>query len=260
MTFNPYLPSRAKILDIKRQTEIDYTFVLESDLKPQNGQFVEVSLPKVGECPISVSDFGAGWMEMTIRRVGKVTNVLHELKEGDTMFIRGPYGNGFPLDRYKGKHVVITAGGTGLAPVKSLLNRYDVFGKLTLLVGFKSPGDMLFQTELERWRQKFNVTVTVDRGNDDWPGNVGLITKYVKALQVDDAKEAEVIVVGPPLMMKFTVQEFLLLGMPESNITVSFERKMCCGIGKCGHCKIDDTYVCLEGPVFNYAQAKELID
>lgn len=264
MAKNPYLPQKAKILKIKPQTDIDYTFTLKCDLNPQSGQFVEVSLPKVGECPISVSDFGVGWIEMTIRRVGKVTNVLHSLKEGESMFIRGPYGNGFPLNEYRGKHVVIAAGGTGLAPVKSVINffyhRPEEVKQLELLAGFKTPGDILFRDELEKWRDRFNVTVTVDRGDDNWDGNVGLITEFVKPLNLPRPGETRVIVVGPPAMMKFTVQEFLNLGVPEENITVSFERKMCCGIGKCGHCKIDDTYVCLEGPVFNYTKAKNLID
>ncbi|SFH09021.1 anaerobic sulfite reductase subunit B [Desulfotomaculum arcticum] len=260
MATNPYLSQKAKIISIKPQTDIDYTFILESGIKPSSGQFVEVSLPKVGECPISVSDFGDGWFEMTIRRVGKVTNVLHQLKEGDGLFIRGPYGNGFSMDKYRGREVVVAAGGTGLAPVKSLLNRHREFGGLTLLAGFKSPADVLFRPELKKWGQYFNATVTVDRGDENWNGNVGLITQYVQSLNLSKPGEVEVIVVGPPLMMKFTVQEFLRLGVPEKNITVSFERKMCCGIGKCGHCKIDDTYVCLEGPVFNYTRAKNLID
>ncbi|MTI86208.1 MAG: anaerobic sulfite reductase subunit AsrB [Firmicutes bacterium] len=264
MAQNPYLPHKVKILSIKRQTKIDYTFKLESSIKPDNGQFVEVSLPKIGECPISVSDFGDGWIEMTIRRVGRVTNVLHDLKEGDGMFIRGPYGNGFPLQKYKNKHIVIAAGGTGLAPVKSVVNyfydRLDLVKQLNLLTGFKSPEDVLFKDELEKWSKDFNVIVTVDQGNKDWTGDVGLITEYVKDMDFSNPEEVEVIVVGPPMMMKFTVQEFLKLGVPEENITVSFERKMCCGIGKCGHCKIDDTYVCLEGPVFNYTKAMELID
>jgi len=260
MTTNPYMPQKAKIISIKPQTDIDYTFVLESNISPVSGQFVEVSLPKVGECPISVSDFGDGWFELTIRRVGKVTNVLHELKAGDTMFVRGPYGNGFSIDSYRGKEVIVAAGGTGLAPVKSLLNQHQKFSSLTLLAGFKSPADILFQPELKEWQQTFNVTVTVDRGDAGWSGNVGLITEYVKSLKLTDPKKTAAIVVGPPIMMKFTIKEFLGLGLPEENITVSFERKMCCGLGKCGHCKIDDTYICLEGPVFNYTRAQNLID
>lgn len=264
MAVNPYLPRKAKILSIKKQTETDYTFVLGLDIKPQSGQFVEVSLPKVGECPISVSDFGDGWIEMTIRRVGKVTNVFHTLEAGDGLFIRGPYGNSFPVDKYRGKHLIIATGGTGLVPVKSLINYYYKNPKeiknLDILAGFKSPGDVLFREEIDKWQSRFKFTVTVDKGGDQWRGNTGLITEYVKLLEPEDPADTEAIVVGPPLMMKFTVSALLGLGLPESNITVSFERKMCCGIGKCGHCKMDDTYVCLEGPVFNYTKAVNLID
>lgn len=225
---------------------------------------MEVSIPRVGEAPISVSDFGDGFIEMTIRRVGKLTNVIHELKPGDELFIRGPYGHGFPLEQFRGRHLVVAAGGTGLAPVKSVLNHYyrhpEEVKSLELLAGFKSPADVLFATDLEKWAQKFSVTVTVDKGDENWTGNVGLITGFVKKLAPADPAGTQVIVVGPPLMMKFTIQEILGLGVPPANIWVSFERKMCCGLGKCGHCKIDDTYVCLDGPVFNYTRAGQLVD
>lgn len=261
---NPYLPEKAKILEVRQQTDIDYTFRLESNIKCGYGQFVEVSIPRVGEAPISVSDFGDGYIEMTIRRVGKLTNEIHNLVPGKHLFIRGPYGNGFPLERYKNKHLIIAAGGTGLAPVKSIINHFyrhpSEVARLDLMVGFKSPADVLFADELAKWQEKFNVTVTVDKGDENWPGNVGLITNYIKQLEIPDLENVEVIIVGPPLMMKFSALEFLNKGIRDEQIWVSFERKMCCGLGKCGHCKIDDTYICLEGPVFNYTKGCTLID
>ena len=263
---NPYISNRYTILDIKRQTEIDYTFRLACDIKPANGQFVEISIPKIGEAPISISDFGDGYIDMTIRRVGKVTNYLSELQPGDGMYFRGPYGNGFPLEQYLGKHLIIAAGGTGLAPVKSIIsyfsNNVQEIEKLDLLIGFKSPKDILFQDEITQWtkNKKFNVILTVDKEDESWQGNVGLLTKYVPQISIPDDSNLEVIIVGPPLMMKFTALEFLKSNIKEDQIWVSFERKMSCGIGKCGHCKIDETYVCLEGPVFNYTKAKALID
>ncbi|MDK2919544.1 MAG: anaerobic sulfite reductase subunit [Candidatus Petromonas sp.] len=264
MKNNPYLPVSAPITKITKETDIDYTFRLACDIKPQNGQFLEVSIPRVGEAPISISDFGDGYIDMTIRRVGKVTNDIHELKVGDKLFIRGPYGNGFPLEQYKGKHLIIAAGGTGLAPVKSIINYFykniDELKRFDLLIGFKSPKDVLFEDEINKWKEKINVTLTVDKGDENWEGNTGLITKYVPDIKIDNMKDTEVIIVGPPIMMKFTSMEFLKLNVPEKKIWVSFERKMSCGIGKCGHCKIDETYVCLEGPVFNYTKAKDLID
>lgn len=264
MNSNPYLPQPAEIISITSQTEIDYTFRLASDIQPVNGQFVEVSIPKVGECPISVSDFGDGYIEMTIRRVGKVTNVLHTLRPGDRLFIRGPYGNGFPVEKFANKQLVIAAGGTGLAPVKSIINHFyrhpDKIDQLHLLVGFKTPADILFKDEIARWQEKFPVTLTVDQAAAGWHGNTGLITGYIKDLPLADPNNLNVIIVGPPVMMKFTALEFLKRNIKEEQIWVSFERKMCCGLGKCGHCKIDDTYVCLEGPVFNFVQGKQLID
>ena len=264
MKNNPYIPQKMKILEVTPQTDIDYTFRIESDMKPENGQFAQVSIPKVGECPISISDFGDGFIEMTIRSVGKVTNEIYKLKAGDHLFLRGPYGKGFPIDKYKDKHLIIAAGGTGLAPVKSIVNHFyrniDEVKKFDLLMGFKSPKDILFGDEIDLWSKRINTTLTVDNGSEEWKGNTGLITNYVPNIKIDDMDNIEVIIVGPPIMMKFTALEFLKMGVPKEKITVSFERKMSCAIGKCGHCKIDETYICLEGPVFNYTKAETLID
>ncbi|MDK2985766.1 MAG: anaerobic sulfite reductase subunit [Clostridia bacterium] len=264
MIRNPYMPQEAEILKIFQETDIDYTFRLKTDLKVKSGQFLEVSIPRIGEAPISVSDFGDGYLDLTIRKVGRVTQALHNLQPGDKFFIRGPYGNGFPIDKLKDRRLIVAAGGTGLAPVKSLINQYYndslEIKSLQLLAGFKSPGDILFSSELEKWSKKFPVEITVDRGSENWKGRVGLVTKLVADLDISEVENTMVIVVGPPLMMKFTTQEFVKKKISIGNIYLSFERKMSCGIGKCGHCKIDDTYVCLEGPVFEYSKAIQLLD
>lgn len=270
---NTYLPIKAKILKITKETNIDYTFRVETDIKAKGGQFFEVSLPKIGEAPISISDYNDDYVDFTIRKVGKLTNVLLDLQEGDNLFIRGPYGNGFDIENYKNKHLIITAGGTGLAPVKSIISYFyknpEQVKKLEVLLGFKSLSDILFQEEILKWKQNFNVVLTLDKGCNDtvlgnypacevWTGNVGLITKYINDFYVYD--DTEIIVVGPPVMMKFTVKEFLKKNIPEEKIWVSYERKMSCGIGKCGHCKIDNTYICIDGPVFKFSEAKKLMD
>jgi anaerobic sulfite reductase subunit B len=229
------------------------------------GQFFEVSIPKYGEAPISVSDIGENFIGLTIRRVGVVTDTIHKLKPGDSLFLRGPYGNGFDLNRYKGQEIIVAAGGTGLAPVKGVIDYFVQHSgqakSMALLAGFKSPGDILFKEDIKRWQTAIPVTVTVDKSEDPtYQGHTGLITGYVKEVKIGDVSRVQVIVVGPPLMMKFTVDAFLQRGVKEENIWVSYERKMCCGVGKCGHCKMDDTYICLEGPVFNYSQSKTLID
>lgn len=260
------MPFKSEILDIIQHTDIEYTFRMayEGSVKP--GQFFEVSIPKYGECPISVSGIGEGYLDFTIRRVGKVTDELHKFKVGQGFFLRGPYGNGFDMDNYKGKEVIVVAGGSGLAPVKGIIDHIhegpEDFKAFQLVAGFKSPADVLFKKELADWQanEKLNVLLTVDQAEEGYTGNVGLVTKYVPELPIQDMDQLEVVIVGPPMMMKFTVAAFLERGIPEEKIWVSYERKMHCGIGKCGHCKMDDTYICLEGPVFNYVDAKRLFD
>lgn len=261
---NPYRPQRYPIVSIERETEYDYTFRVAASLAVKSGQFVEVSLPGVGEAPISVSGFGPDFLELTIRRVGSLTRSLHELKPGDGLFVRGPYGNGFPVDEFAGRHLLVVTGGSGLAPVRSLVNRYfqnpGEVSTLTLAAGFKSPQDVLFTRDLARWSDRHKVNVTVDQGCQDWPGRVGLVTECVRELTLTDPGATRAIVVGPPLMMKFTLAELLALGLHPEHIWVSLERRMSCGLGKCGHCKTHDTYVCTDGPVFNYTRARLLID
>lgn len=261
---NVYMPFQSKILDVKKHTEIEYTFrmAFDGDVKP--GQFFEVSIPKYGEAPISVSGIGEGYVELTIRKVGVVTNELFNYYVGHKFFMRGPYGNGFDIENYKGKEVVVAAGGTGLSPVKGIVDYFSQNPKdakgFTLISGFKSPEDMLFKDDMKSWKDNMKLIVTVDKAPEGYEGEVGLVTKFIPELPFEDIDNAQVIVVGPPMMMKFTVQEFLKRGIKEENIWISQERKMCCGVGKCGHCKIDDTYICLDGPVFNYVKGKTLID
>ena len=264
MNHNEYIPFLSEILDVIKHTEIEYTFrmAFKGEVKP--GQFFEVSIPKYGEAPISVSGIGENYVDLTIRRVGKVTNEIFNNYKGDKLFLRGPYGNGFDINEYKGKQVIVVAGGTGLSPVKGIVDYFannpaDANG-FTLISGFKSPEDILFKNDIEEWKRSIDVNITVDSAPEGYEGNVGLVTKYVPELKIEDKDNLAVVVVGPPMMMKFTVLEFLKLGIKEENIWISQERKMCCGIGKCGHCRIDDTYICLDGPVFNYTKGKLLID
>lgn len=261
---NIYLPFISKIIRITPHTDIDYTFRMEYSGEVKPGQFFEVSVPKYGEAPISVCGIGEGWVDLTIRRVGVVTDVIHTFFPGDTLFMRGPYGNGFDINLYKGKEVIVAAGGTGLAPVKGIVDYFSAHREeaknFNVLMGFKSPDDILFKEDIKKWSETINVTLTVDKAEEGYNGNVGLITNCVKELNIENVDEAQVVIVGPPIMLKFTVAEFINKGIKEENIWVSYERKMCCGVGKCGHCKMDDTYICLEGPVFNYTKAKNLVD
>ncbi|MDO5411494.1 MAG: anaerobic sulfite reductase subunit AsrB [Lachnospiraceae bacterium] len=264
MSGNAYLPFLSEIKEVIKHTEIEYTFRMEFAGEVKPGQFFEVSIPKYGEAPISVSGIGENTIDLTIRRVGKVTNEIFENYAGDHLYLRGPYGNGFDVKDYQGKELVIIAGGTGLSPVKGIV---DYFAgnpgeavSTTLIAGFKSPEDILFKADFEEWKQKIQVIQTVDGAGEGYSGNIGLVTKYISDLPLVNPENTAFIVVGPPIMMKFAVAEVLKRGIKEENIWISNERKMCCGIGKCGHCKIGETYICLDGPVFNYTEGKNLID
>ncbi len=260
---NEYLPFLSKIQKVIPHTDLEYTFRMTyvGDVKP--GQFFEVSIPKFGEAPISVSGIGENYVDLTIRKVGKVTNEIFENQVGNSLFMRGPYGNGFNLEDYKGKELVVVAGGTGVSPIRGVI---DYFGNhsqevqgLHVIAGFKSPKDILFKEDITRWEDQMDLIVTVDATEE--PGyRTGLVTAYIPDLPIKDMSQAAAIVVGPPIMMKFAVAELMKKGFTEEQIWISQERKMCCGLGKCGHCKMDDTYICLDGPVFPYTKGRLLFD
>lgn len=260
---NILTPKACEIISVTKESKLEYTFRVKTDIKVKHGQFLQLSIPKVGEAPISVSGFGDGYLDFTIRSVGKVTDEIFKLEAGDTIFLRGSYGIGWPVDKFKDKNIIIVAGGTGVAPVRSMINKFydeDYVKSLNLVIGFKDEDGILFKNELEKWKEKFNTIYTLDKGEKEgW--SQGMVTKHLDKLPIKEfGDNYEVVIVGPPIMMHFTALEFLKLGVKEEKIWVSFERKMSCAVGKCGHCRIDETYVCLEGPVFNYTKAKTLLD
>lgn len=262
---NIYMPQKSEILSIKQESSIEWLFKVKTEIKPLPGQFIQVSIPMVGEAPISVANYNheEKWIEFLIRKVGKVTDHIFNLKKGDSLFLRGPYGNTFPLDVFKGKKLIIVAGGSGTAPVRPLIKQFidDSHTKVELIFGFKNQESILFKDEVEEWRNKCPMILTVDKGCGIDGECVGLVTEYIPHLQLQhELDRLEVVIVGPPMMMKYTALEFLKHGIPEDKVWVSFERNMSCAVGKCGHCKIDETYVCLEGPIFNYTKAKMLLD
>ena len=260
---NVYIPFASEILEVIKHTEKEFTFRMEyrGDVKP--GQFFEVSIPKYGEAPISVSGIGENFVDLTIRRVGRVTNEVFEHYQGQKLLMRGPYGNGFDVDAFLDGETVVVAGGTGVSPVRGVieaLSRGEQAAKKYVIVGFRSPDDMLFRSDLRNWDERLNLILTVDRAEEGYAGNVGLVTKYIQDLPLADPSNARAVVVGPPAMMRFTIIELQKKGFRDENITVSYERKMCCGLGKCGHCRIGGKYVCIDGPVFPYNEAKVLLD
>lgn len=260
---NEYIPFASKILDVIKHTAKEYTFRLEFHGECRPGQFFEVSIPKFGEAPISISGIGPGYVDLTIRKVGVVTNEVFEHYAGQELQLRGPYGNGFDVSLYEDGETVVVAGGTGVSPVRDVINalsRMPNAREKYVIAGFRSPSDMLFHDDLDRWDEKLNLILTVDGSSDGYEGKIGLVTKYIADLPLKDPQTAKAVVAGPPAMMHFTIIELQKKGFLDENITVSYERKMCCGVGMCGHCRIDDKYICLDGPVFNYTEAKLLMD
>ena len=237
-------PIPCEILSVNRESLHEYTYRVKTDIKPEHGQFLQLSIPKIGEAPISVSSF--------------------RKEAGDTLFLRGAYGKGWPTDQFKGKNVVVITGGTGLAPVKSMLNMFcdqpDFVKSVTLISGFKNEEGIIFKNDLDRWAKHFNTIYTLDKDQKEgW--RVGFVSEFISEIPFDQfGEDYEVVIVGPPPMMKFTGLAVVKNGAAEEKIWMSFERKMSCAVGKCGHCRIDETYVCLDGPVFNYTKAKYLVD
>ena len=233
---NEYIPFPSQVKEIIRHTDMEYTFRMSfsGDVKP--GQFFEVSIPKFGEAPISVSGIGEDTVDLTIRKVGRVTNQIFEHYEGNTLLMRGPYGNGFDIAQFQGKEVVVIAGGTGLSPVKGIVDHFSRHPedavRTTLIAGFKSPQDVLFKEDFKDWEKTLNVIKTVDTAPEGYDGLTGMVTKYIPDLPLSDIPNTVFITVGPPVMIQFTIQEILKRGVPEENIWISHERKMCCGLGK----------------------------
>jgi sulfite reductase subunit B len=269
MKKNIYQPIEAKILDIIQETPTIKTFVLkpESELSFRTGEFIELTVPGLGEAPFTPSSDPqvTESLALTIMNVGLVTSKLHNMNKGEVVGIRGPYGKGYPLDKFKGKDVLIVGGGVGLAPLRSLLfslfSDMDNYHKVVLRYGARSPADIVFKNSLHEWskKKKVDIVTTVDVGDSSWKGSVGLVTTILKDLPVD-MKNAVSIVCGPPIMMKFANLKLLDLGFAPEDIYLSMEKSMSCGLGKCGHCRIGKYYVCKDGPVFTYGQLKDIHD
>ena len=267
---SPYLPRAGRIVDMKNFTAQEKYFRLEFDdgkgVEYLAGQFMEVSLFGLGEAPISICSAPGrrGDLEMCIRAVGDVTNALHKLDVGDAVGLRGPFGNGFDMNAVAGRDLLFIAGGLGLAPCRSFilaaLNEREKFRRVTVLYGSRSPKDLLFRDDLKIWEKRGDCEfmMTVDRGDESWSGNVGVITTLMPKIGKVDPANTVAFIIGPPIMFKFAVLEALAMGLRKGNIYCSLERRMKCGLGKCGHCQIRNVYVCQDGPIFSYAEVMRL--
>lgn len=269
-----YLPRLATVTKITPLTEHEKLFEIKlnsgCELRHKPGQFIMVSVFGVGEAPISVSSSPTRTetFELAIRKVGTVTGAMHNTKVGSTIGIRGPFGTHFPYEETRGRDVLIVAGGLGLVPARSFINyvldnRMD-YNRLIILFGARSPKERLFTDELDLWHRHCDIEYhdieyfeTVDRPDPNWKGNVGVITTLFPRITLD-APRTSCIVVGPPVMYRFVIKEAMDKGIDIQNIYVSLERRMKCGVGKCGHCQINNVYCCQDGPVFRYSDISHL--
>ena len=230
------------------------------------GQFAQVSLFGIGEFPASLPPSpGEAETFFTIRQVGSCTAALHQLKVNDQFAVRGPYGNGFPMDEYQGRNLVFVAGGIGLIPLRSCivyaLQHRDQYQRIQIFCGAKTPRELIYLQNLREWEKSAGVEchLTVDRAADGWAGNVGVVGSLFKRPGVQvPVTNTTAFVCGPPIMFRFVIKDLLAMGFQEQNIVSTLERYMKCGVGKCGHCCIGMAYVCVDGPVFTFEQIKKL--
>lgn len=273
---NTYLPAPMKVEKSVVETgdgsirTISLSFAGETgpcrfSFKP--GQFAELSLLGVGEAPFGIasSPEDPGILDFTVSRVGLVTSELHDLEPGDMVGMRGPLGNGYPLDGLRGGNVLVVGGGFGFSTLRSF-TRYAIhsenrakFGDITVVYGARSPGHVLYRADLEEWEKRPDISllVTVDRADAEWKRRTGMVPEIVGGLDLDCSRTSA-LVCGPPAMIRFTLPVLIELGLTPDRIHLSLEMKMKCGTGKCGRCNIGDKYVCTHGPVFSLAELNQL--
>lgn len=268
---NPYMPVPATIREIRSETNDTRTYFLTLGDSSRGypwfrpGQFNMISIPGLGEAPISFSSppNPDGTFTHTVRAVGNVTKALARMKRGDQVWIRGPFGNGWPLEAAVGTKILVVAGGLGLAPLRPIiLNTIEngTGSNLTILYGARDPGQMLYRAEMEEWRDKgMELRLTVDEvpKSQRWEHKIGVVTGLLDEFKPRD--DTVVFLCGPEIMMRFTIKRLIELGWDIRRTWLSIERRMECGIATCGRCQVDSVYVCKDGPVFNASTAARLI-
>jgi sulfhydrogenase subunit gamma (sulfur reductase) len=264
-----YLPQLATVAEISQMNATEKYLRLAMEDGPFDyvpGQFVEVSIAGIGEAPITISSSPTltDGFELVVRKIGRVSAAIHNLRRGDRLGIRGPLGGGvYPVEEARGRNLVFICGGIGLVPQRSFINyvldhRGD-YGDVAILQGTKSYDLRLFTAEIDAWTRRGDVQVleTLDEGDARWQGPVGVVTKLIPKVETD-LKSATILVCGPPIMYKFVLMALAEHAVPHANIFLNLERKMKCGVGKCGHCQINHVYVCMSGPVFRYSDVASL--
>ena len=271
-THNPLLPEMATVIETVQETHNIKTFRVRFDDEEkmknftfQPGQVGQLSVFGVGESTfvINSSPTRMDYLQFSVMKAGENTAALHKLNAGDKIGVRAPLGNWFPYEQWKGKNVFFIGGGIGMAPIRTIMvylldNRKD-YGDISLLYGAKTPADLSFQSDMPEWleRKDLNVTLTIDNPADGWEHKVGLIPNVLKEID-PKPKNTIAVLCGPPIMIKFTLAALVELGFPDDQIYTTLEKRMKCGIGKCGRCNIGSKYVCKDGPVFRCDEIDEL--
>jgi len=269
-----FRPQTATIADIRDETSDIKTFFLDVEKEAQGdpftykpGQFVMLSLLGYGEAPISITSGPhlQDQLQLSIKKVGTLTGRVHSLNVGDRVGIRGPYGNGFPVEESQGKDILFVGGGIGLAPLRSVIqhvfNNRSQYGRVVIVYGARSPEDLVFTREYEEWASQpdTQLHITVDAADDSWDGNVGVVTTLLPQVDLNPDK-TRCFVCGPPVMLPYVITDLMGMGYSTDEIILTMERHMKCGVGKCMHCYMGGKYICTDGPVFTYEELRQFSD
>jgi len=265
---NPYLPIEAELVEVVTETPTIKTFVLKpaAPIAFRAGQFMQLTVPGLGEAPFTPSSDPrvAERMEISILKTGQVTDALHDAKPGLKLGLRGPFGKGYPLDKLAGKEVVLVGGGVGLAPLRALiytlLAEPEKYKSITILYGARLPAELSFRRQYDDWAKRARLSISIDVPHPDWTGHVGLVTTLLDELTGVNTAEAYTVSCGPEIMLKFVTLKLLEKGFKDDHIYLSMNRRMSCGIGKCGRCNIGPYYLCKDGPDMCYAKIKDVVD
>jgi len=263
---NPYMPLNGKVEKVIDETPAIRTLVIrpETVIPFRSGQFMQLTMPGLGEAPFtpSSSPNNPEILDFTILKMGTVTKALLGMNEGDTVGLRGPFGKGYPVDKFEGKEVLVVGGGVGLAPLRSLLyvlfDNIEKYKRVSVKYGARTPNDLVYRETYDRWKEIPGVDfqTTVDESGDGWSGNVGVVTTILDGLDID-LSNSYAVVCGPEIMLKFVTFKLIDVGFTPEQIYLSMNRRMSCGTGKCGRCNIGPYYLCKDGPDMNYALIKD---
>ena len=273
MVQSSMVPEPCRVLEAIRQTPREVLLVVaapqQAPFQPEPGQFVMVSLPGIGEAPISLAALPGegtpeGTFELLVRKAGRLTNLVTRLVAGEVLYVRGPYGRRVAWDQFEGSNLMLIAGGLGLAPlrpfVRRALLRRERFRHIDVLIGARNPDELLFRDDLASWkarRDDARVLLTVDAASDGWGGRIGVITTLFDQVH-PETEDAVAVMCGPPVMYRHAIRRLLAMGFYENRVWLTLERRMKCGVGLCGNCQMNGLYLCQQGPLFSYREVRHL--